>query len=116
MDILLQEDSSSATCSASSAVSESLTSGSHGNGTSGSQTGKFNTSAGLQFCFCYSSASVTVLFASPHHCDIDIDLTSVCHLQGAVRQAIAASTLAVWTPQRKIRKRQDVHFQLGNLL
>lgn len=49
MDILLQEDTFSATCSVSSAVSESLTFGSHGNGTSGSQTG------GLHFGFCYST-------------------------------------------------------------
>lgn len=39
MDILLQEDACSGTCSGSSAASESLTSGSNGNGTSGSQTG-----------------------------------------------------------------------------
>ncbi|XP_018423662.1 PREDICTED: period circadian protein homolog 2 [Nanorana parkeri] len=42
MDILLQEDASSATFSASSAMS--LTSGSHGNGTSGSHTGSSQTS------------------------------------------------------------------------
>ncbi|XP_069831654.1 period circadian protein homolog 2 isoform X2 [Dendropsophus ebraccatus] len=44
MDILLQEDACSGTCSGSSAVSESLTSGSNGNGTSGSQTGSSQTS------------------------------------------------------------------------
>nr|DBA25912.1 TPA: hypothetical protein GDO54_010239 [Pyxicephalus adspersus] len=49
MDILLQEDASSATCSASSAVSESLTSGSNGNGTSGSQTGSSQTSRSSKY-------------------------------------------------------------------
>ncbi|KAM3932121.1 period circadian protein homolog 2 isoform 2-T3 [Leptodactylus fuscus] len=44
MDILLQEDACSGTCSGSSAVSESLTSGSNGNGTSGSHTGSSQTS------------------------------------------------------------------------
>ncbi|XP_071999430.1 period circadian protein homolog 2 [Engystomops pustulosus] len=44
MDLLLQEDACSGTCSGSSAVSESLTSGSNGNGTSGSQTGSSQTS------------------------------------------------------------------------
>ncbi|XP_075057777.1 period circadian protein homolog 2-like [Mixophyes fleayi] len=44
MDLLLQEDASSGTCSISSAVSESLTSGFCGNGTSGSQTGSSQTS------------------------------------------------------------------------
>lgn len=48
MDILLQEDALSATCSASSAASECLTCGSNGNGTSGSQTGGLITTAGLQ--------------------------------------------------------------------
>lgn len=60
MDILLQEDAFSATYSASSAVSESLTSGSQGNGTSGSQTGGLITTAGLQFFFCYSSFAITL--------------------------------------------------------
>ncbi|XP_044147294.1 period circadian protein homolog 2 isoform X2 [Bufo gargarizans] len=44
MDILLQENACSGTCSGSSAVSESLTSGSNENGTSGSQTGSSKTS------------------------------------------------------------------------
>ncbi|XP_073530540.1 period circadian protein homolog 2 isoform X2 [Phyllobates terribilis] len=44
MDILLQEDACSGTCWGSSAVSESLTSGSNRNGTSGSQTGSSRTS------------------------------------------------------------------------
>ncbi|XP_056420521.1 period circadian protein homolog 2 isoform X2 [Hyla sarda] len=43
MDILLQEDAYSGTCSGSSAVSEPLTSGSNGNGTSGSQAGSSQT-------------------------------------------------------------------------
>ncbi|KAM4043573.1 period circadian protein homolog 2 [Anomaloglossus baeobatrachus] len=44
MDILLQEDACSGMCSGSSGVSESLTSRSNGNGTSGSQTGSSQTS------------------------------------------------------------------------
>uniref|UniRef100_A0A8C5MI38 Period circadian protein homolog 2 n=1 Tax=Leptobrachium leishanense TaxID=445787 RepID=A0A8C5MI38_9ANUR len=44
MDLLLHEDASCGTCSASSAVSESMTSGSHGHGTSGSQTGRTGSS------------------------------------------------------------------------
>ncbi|XP_063771724.1 period circadian protein homolog 2-like isoform X2 [Pseudophryne corroboree] len=44
MDLLLQEDASFGTCSVSSAVSESLTSGFRRNGTSGSQTGSSLTS------------------------------------------------------------------------
>lgn len=44
MDFLLQEDACCGICSGSSAVSESLTSGSNGNGSSGSQTGSSQTS------------------------------------------------------------------------
>ncbi|XP_040204950.1 period circadian protein homolog 2-like isoform X2 [Rana temporaria] len=49
MDILLQEDALSATCSASSEASECLTSGSNGNGTSGSQTGSSQTSRSSKY-------------------------------------------------------------------
>ncbi|XP_053316152.1 period circadian protein homolog 2 [Spea bombifrons] len=49
MDLLLHEDASCGTCSASSAVSESMTSGSHGQGTSGSQTGSSLTSRSSKY-------------------------------------------------------------------
>uniref|UniRef100_A0A8C5MJD8 Period circadian protein homolog 2 n=1 Tax=Leptobrachium leishanense TaxID=445787 RepID=A0A8C5MJD8_9ANUR len=49
MDLLLHEDASCGTCSASSAVSESMTSGSHGHGTSGSQTGSSLTSCSSKY-------------------------------------------------------------------
>ncbi|XP_031757399.1 period circadian protein homolog 2 isoform X4 [Xenopus tropicalis] len=49
MDLLLRENASSGTCSASSAISDSMTSGSHGNGTSGSQTGSSLTSRSSKY-------------------------------------------------------------------
>ncbi|NP_001081098.1 period circadian regulator 2 L homeolog [Xenopus laevis] len=45
----LREDTSSGTCSASSAISDSMTSGSHGNGASGSQTGSSLTSRSSKY-------------------------------------------------------------------
>ncbi|KAM4694385.1 period circadian protein homolog 2-like [Discoglossus pictus] len=49
LDILLQEDASCGTCSASSAISDSFTSGSRGNGTSESQTGSSLTSRSSKY-------------------------------------------------------------------
>ncbi|XP_068136657.1 period circadian protein homolog 2-like isoform X2 [Hyperolius riggenbachi] len=59
MDILLQEDASSGTCSASSAASESLTSGSHVDGTSGSQTGSSQTSRSSKYFASVDSSENT---------------------------------------------------------
>ncbi|KAG8445460.1 hypothetical protein GDO86_010296 [Hymenochirus boettgeri] len=49
MDLLLQEDASYGTCSGSSAISDSITSGSLGHGTSGSQTGSSLTSRSSKY-------------------------------------------------------------------